>query len=161
LTETGRLYSQFLQAVVIDAEMVSDFVPDHTLNLAADFFFCAAPELDGFLEDRDFIREYHTVVTAPPGLRHAFIKPQKDRPGRYPALLHLRGGGVIVDEDIDIIQPVEELLWQVIDGAGYQLFETFAFHHVHYRVETLLDATRWRWYYHGRQLEMENTDDIC
>jgi hypothetical protein len=28
-------------------------------------------------------------------------------------------------------------------------------------VETVLDATLWRWYYHGRQLEMENTDDVC
>ena len=64
LGQVWTLKPELVQSVVVDAEVVRDFVYDRNLHLADDVFVGLADGLDGLLEESDLVGQNHIVVVA-------------------------------------------------------------------------------------------------
>lgn len=121
--------AEFGEAVVFDTEMVSDFVDDGAGNLAAEF-----GAVGEFVEERaaidgDAVGETVEVAGAF-GKRRAGVETEDGFVGRYAEFIEEFIAGVVLDDDLDVVEVRPELGGDHLQRFGDDLLK-FAVGHSH------------------------------
>src|SRR3954447_1622439 len=105
--------AQFVQAGLVDPEVVRDLVHDGHRDLLDDVVDGVADVADRLAIDHDPVRQRPAVLPAALGQRVALVEPEQV-------------GLVVVavlDEDDDVVQQEHELLRHLVEGVGDELLE--------------------------------------
>ena len=115
------------KSIVVDAEVVRDFVADDPLHEFADFRIGVAAHENRAAVDADLVWHDQVIAVCSLSLGDAMVQSQKMSP-----LAHahgLKGGAVgpFLDDDGDVLQTVKEDIGQIFYCAENQFVELFLF----------------------------------
>lgn len=115
--------AEFVEALVVDSEVVGDFVDHGDADFFDDVFFGFADREDFPPVDEDLVWQHSAVAVAPFGERHSFV--QAKQPGFR---------GVFGQGDDHVVHVRGQFGWNGVEGVGDELFEAAAggFDHVSY-----------------------------
>src|SRR5688572_14758383 len=113
--------AEFVQAVVVDAEVVRDLVDDGDQHLLDDVVLRLADVADGLAVDHDPVRQVTAIVPAALGQRVALVQTQQVRLVLV-AVLH---------EDDDVVQQPHQLGRNLVERLGDQFLELLPWERPH------------------------------
>src|SRR3954447_26939820 len=105
--------AQFVEAGVVDAEVVRDLVDDGDRDLLDHLVLGLADVADGLAVDHDPVGQRAAVLPAALGQRVALVQPQKV------GLVLV----AVLDQDDDVVEQRHELSRDLVEGVGDQLLE--------------------------------------
>jgi len=80
------------------------------------------------LEERNRVRQTHTVTKAPVRQRNSMVEPEKGVSGRNIGGLQLGWAGLVLNENCKIRETVSKAFWDGLPGLLHELFESGATH---------------------------------
>ncbi len=102
-----------MQPVVVDTQMVGEFVDDGDHHFVSQDLEVAAHVAQRKSVERDSIGQIEPAVVLPFGPRNAFVQAEQ-------ILLRV----FVVDHDHDVVEQVQQLVRQRIDGVSHECFES-------------------------------------
>ncbi len=111
--KTGLAPAEFVETLVVDAEVVGDLVHNSGNDFVHHFFVSIADRTDRPPVDEDAIRQFTNTVILTFSERNAVIEPQ-----------NVGVFTVVFDQENDVVDECEEVLRDQIDGFAHQHFET-------------------------------------
>ena len=101
-----------------------DFVDDSLLDFLRDLIVCLADGLDVALKEQDAIGHRHPVVTSPFRQRDSCLESHEQVFRSDIELVQHLGRWFVINGDIDVAEPLPELLRQHLERVSNQLFES-------------------------------------
>ena len=99
------------QPFISNAEVMGYLVLDHPGDFGNYLFLATAPLLDRLLEYCYFIRQYHSIVPAPPRLGYTFIEAKERFTTLQPGPACLGKGWTRLYHNVYVLQLAEKLIW--------------------------------------------------
>jgi hypothetical protein len=120
-------HTEFVQAIVVNAEVVAYFVQYGEANLIANVIVVMADGLDITLVDANPVGKDEVVVLAAMGEGDAVVEPEKEM-----ALVEVGGIEIIVargvfDDEVDVVDLAAERLGYLVESLADQPAEVCAF----------------------------------
>ncbi len=112
--------AEFVETVVVDAQMMGQFVDDGDPDLVDEFVEIAGVVAECEPEQGDSIRQLEPAVLVPLGARDALVEAEE-----------ILGLVRVLDEDHDVVEQVEDLVGQAVEGVADVLLELFDTDRVH------------------------------
>ncbi len=102
--------------------MVPEFVHDGDAHLAHQFVPRSERPLEGTTKNRDLVGQNHRVSVSALGEGDAFVQSEEHR-GVAPIAVKLRLSRPVFDDDLDVVEHLQNVVRQPIQGVGDQPFE--------------------------------------
>ena len=106
--------SEFVEAIVVDAEVVGNLVHDGGNDFVHDVFVGVADSADCLSINEDAIRKFADAVCLTFGERNAVVEPK-----------HVGMVSVVFDQKDHIVDQPKQVVGDEIDGLADQHFKTF------------------------------------
>lgn len=101
-----------MEIVVIDAEMVSQFVHDGDHDLVGEHREVVAHIAERQPKKSDAIGQFEAAVVLSLGPRDAFVQPEQ-----------ILFGVFVIDHENNVVEQVDEPVRQRVDGIGHKILE--------------------------------------
>ena len=127
--ETGNSLAEaeFVEPIVIDAEVMAELMDDGLADLLADLLVVVADGLNRLLVDADLVGEDEVVVLAAPGEGNAVVKAEEGAARADAGLAAVPRRGAALDHDLDVLDAFEEVAGEGGDGFADETAEAGPF----------------------------------
>lgn len=116
-----------MQAVVVNAEVMRDFVDDRNLHLADDVLVGLADGFDGLLEESNLVGQNHVVVVAV-GEGQALVQAEKEVPVLDTGTDKLLPAGCVVHNDVNIVETHAQVFGDAVESLNDEAFKLGSCH---------------------------------
>lgn len=98
-----------MQTVIVDTEVMAEFMQNCLTHLFADLIVRLANGLDGFLVNADLVRRYEVVKLAALGERDSVVQAQQQTPRANASQFPVSRGRPALDHDVDVVDVPHQL----------------------------------------------------
>jgi hypothetical protein len=120
-------HAEFVEAVVVDAEVVANFMENGDSHLFANVIVGIANGLDVVLIDADAVGKDEVVVLAALGQRDAMVEPEEKVSLLDAGVVEVDLGGGILDDEVDVVDLTADGVGDLVQGFADEAAEVLAF----------------------------------